>query len=1012
MLKFRMGATTTALTLVMAALNAAAESERRPVPDPIQHVLKRLNECEAAYNVKCAATFEAAVDSLAGRPLSRPALTGRGEIVSRFTQDLLEQLSLLSNINGGKAASPDMVRTALDSVVYMGIEDGGGPDPAQWLLHMATGPPVRVLRSDLDTERRLSDSWRMMFSVLQRRSDLNSGLRVDGDALEEAAKVISFYQLALINLAAGESRARGASEIGPQDLREADKLLRTDLKDIFSMGGEPPPLSVPREGWIAFNSISFIRSKIKALELVNASLSPGAVREHWGLLAGIPLSTAAFSAVLDETLPAIGRLIWRRAQDQLTEDIPMVTAAAMAGAISQLFPYRTDEEENVEYFPGTEASVRVLAFEGDSIRDDAVHWRTLLKLMEDGLGTRSRPSPAGLWAPLDPYAADELSELLSTFLPALLKTSVSFAGRGPKLEILPSHVRKAEAHYLQWARRKRAGPRLPEAPAAPVGPAPPGPYFVDVTSGSGLRARAAPPRPSGFAFDKEILGFAILDFDRDGWPDIFLCDHNKSRLYRNIGKFRFSERPTAIRSDCKGASSADFDNDGWPDLLVLGSGKRDRQAPRLFHNKAGLDFEEVASFTALSTAPLPAFSAVWLDFDRDGLLDLYILVEGEEGRGVKPTLGDAKNGLPNRLYRNEGKGFRDVTQSAGVGDTGWGAAGAVLDFDNDGLSDIYVNNDFGRSLLYRNKGDGTFEDVGRRAGVDSFGHGMGVSIADVDRDGLMDILVTNIGVYNPGTRYIRPTAHTPLQYSIPLERNIRAREANRLYLNLGGGRFEDVYDRLTAGPPTGFGWSGMFLDFDNDGYDDIYMVNGLSPFSILHNSERKVLLRWDTRAGRFQDVSARSGADFRGNSRSCGFADFDRDGRLDIFVLGLEGLRLLRNVTRAGNNHWVTLRLIGTRSARDAVGARITLSAGTWRRHAQVGGGGGGTSGSSEGIVHFGLGGQDNISELEIQWPSGTVSRARGLAADLLWELREDGDPVAMRPFRLSSRDQEAIQAP
>ena len=703
---------------------------------------------------------------------------------------------------------------------------------------------------------------------------------------------------------------------------------------------------------------------------------------------------------IEEALPSIARPVWAKAQTLLPPSQFLMSPEPMARAIAGSYPSRTDEEENVEFFPGSSQPLRVYAWESDSFRDEPFFWQIVARMLRQDLKKREGGKADVLWAPLDPYSGDELAELLSNIAVPVLKEAAQRARQSGRTSIAGEDIMSAAAYFHQ-----RAAEPPPQAStiAAPLAePSSPDhkeelarPFFVDVSSSSGLSSAPIPTDPMRTAaLDKSFSGLAVLDYEGDGLADIFLCG-SPNRLLKNMGNFKFADataRVGPLGEACNTASSADYDNDGRPDLLLLNANQRGPNL-QLFRNDKGLRFQDVTAGLKLSSAPMLPSSSVWLDYDHDGLLDLYVVNFGDRNHKVIPTLGDAKNGLPNRLLRNNGDGsFTDVTKAAGVGDTGWGLAAAAFDFDNDGWSDLFVGNDYGRSVLYRNMGNGTFQDVSLKAGVDSFGHAMGVSVADLKHNGFLDILVTNIGMYNPGTRYIRPSDRTPIQYSPTLERGVRIHEANRLYLNRGDGKFEDVYDSWVEPVSTGWGWSGMFFDFDNDGDQDMYVVNGLASNLIFYANERKVLFHWDAQTRKFVDVSSGSGSDFGGVSRSAAFADFDRDGGQDIIVVNEDGIKLLRNVSRQKGRHWLELKLVGKASPRDGFGARVRVAAGVWSREAEFGTEGGGYSLASERVVHFGLGKRAALDEVVIRWPSGKVQKLRGVPVDRRLLIREGDD--------------------
>ena len=471
-------------------------------------------------------------------------------------------------------------------------------------------------------------------------------------------------------------------------------------------------------------------------------------------------------------------------------------------------------------------------------------------------------------------------------------------------------------------------------------------------------------------------GAAFFDFNGNGRQDIFLTNANgPNALYRNNGDRTFTDvaakagvaNPDEITI---GVACADYDNDGNCDLLITTIG-----GLKLLHNNGDGTFTDVTDAAGLNVSGEHPTSVVWADFDRDGHLDLYATYWLNEPPPLIPDqsvegLSQAYTELARRdhLFRSNGDGtFTDVTQFLRQGPVhGAGLAVGFFDYDDDGLPDLYVVNDYGLyvrpNILYRNVGpaDGgwAFKDVSEQARVDAAMDGMGLAIGDYDGDSRLDLYATNIG-------------------------------ANILYRNLGGEAFEEKtthagVDRAAIGGRESVGWGTAFLDFDNDGLLDLYFVAGkLYPEANAEGGYPPDLanaLFQNRGDGTFRDVSRTTGADHAGIARGLAVADFDGDGFLDLLVANFDQPpALLRN---SGNdNHWLKVRLVGTRSNRDGIGARLVLRAGGREQIREVHSG---TSFLSQNslIAHFGLGQSRSVDQLIIKWPSGAVQRLTNLPAD------------------------------
>jgi hypothetical protein len=536
-------------------------------------------------------------------------------------------------------------------------------------------------------------------------------------------------------------------------------------------------------------------------------------------------------------------------------------------------------------------------------------------------------------------------------------------------------------------------------PSAEKNAEPPGKiHFTDVTDASGIQFLHR-HGGSGMKYLIETMGagVCVLDYDGDGWPDLYEVQSAPlpqapadpllhAVLYRNNGNGTFTDVTAKAgvgneRRYGMGCAVGDVDNDGDPDLYVTNFGPN-----ALYRNNGDGTFTEIGRKAGVDN-PLWGTSAAFADFDRDGRLDLFVanyldftLAKhkrcGEVARKlVSYCHPDAYDGVPDVLYRNNGDGtFRDVTREAGIWTTEGKGLGAIwVDYDQDGDPDLYVANDSVRNFLFRNNGDGTFSDVTLFSGTGYSEEGrpqagMGLAAADADGDGRVDLFVTNL-----------------------------SNETNELYRNNGDGTFTVATNRAGLGAPSllfvGFGTD--FLDADNDGDPDLYVTNGhvmddIEQYSDTITYRERDLLFDNVGGGRFRERGAAAGAFFGSADVGRGVAilDYDRDGRLDVALSRNGGrARLLRNDS-AGTNHWLGVRLRGTRSNRDGIGTWLDLTSGG-KTFAQERRGGSSYESASEGIVHFGLGGDASPVTLKIRWPSGLKESFRDLATDRVVTLEE-----------------------
>jgi len=550
-------------------------------------------------------------------------------------------------------------------------------------------------------------------------------------------------------------------------------------------------------------------------------------------------------------------------------------------------------------------------------------------------------------------------------------------------------------------------------------------HFSDITAAAGITFQHTVSPEKKYLIESMPGGVLLLDYDGDGWLDIYFTNSPsvgiavqgqkaKSALYRNNhdGTFTDVTEKAGVGYPCwaMGGAVGDYNNDGWTDMLITCE-----EGMVLYRNNGDGTFTDVTKQAQL-TDPRWSTGAAFADYDGDGFADLMVsrYVEFDLNhlpqfgvgatcrfRGIPVQCGPrGMKGLGDSLYRNNGDGtFTDVSQAAGVDDaSGYYGLGVVWsDFNDDGRPDLFVADDSTPNYLYRNDGKGHFTDVsyisGTAVGTDGGEMaGMGIAICDFNHTGRFSIHVTNF-----------------------------EDQSNSLYRNDGNLAFTDVAFAAGVGQITipYLGWGTGCVDLDNDGWPDLFVVNGhvypqVDSLAAGAKYRQRKLVFLNRQNGTFADISNSVGpaVTIPQPSRGAAFGDLDNDGRIDVVVENIDGLPMVLHNETTISNHWITFQLVGTRSNRLALGAKVRVVAGSLSQIDEVRSGGSYLS-QNDLRLHFGLGPADKVDRVEVRWPSGSTQTLQNLASDRFYIVKEGEGIVTsdrVRPDRAKANPAVAGQ--
>ena len=973
-------------------------------------IVKEIGDLEAVRDPKCYATASRLEDFIYGTPLESEARFRKIALQKQLIRDAW--IKATAAASGKEKIDADTLRPILQSIVpYEKTADGN------WLVRGTTVITARDKRQ----YGSVAYALRAILGVQQDALlDGTTLLPLDDSAVELFKESVDLISLASLQAADKATRAANREKINAADLEAAWKDVVKHEAAAPAVAAKPAP-----QGEKLATIKAIVAEKLTAFEKYNSLTFPVFIRNIQVYMARHmwptdPAEGELFKKQFTETMIAWTSDVMLEAEKNAKKaNHALIRVEDVDAAVQRFEPHELNQYEDCIYFPRLPHDERIVieAYDLDAFRDPGLHWLYLSEALKDYKGSLEP----------DPFAAELLTEGGAQMGTLILRLAGNFATEEGKDRLDHTHLTKA-VQRIQTLLDKNASLPPVKKTATTIASAPTtkaksaaGTYFTNITQTSGIQfdhrmsdwlarmirsytvtegntARLAVPPAFGGS------GIAAEDIDNDGDIDVLILSGAGNALYLNDGKGHFTDvtesaglhwtRPDGTFGEPRQPIIADFDNDGLEDIIITYV----NDEHRCYRNLGGARFEDVTARCNLGGKGLVGGPATAFDYDKDGQLDLYIGYFGDYIHGEVPTLSRRNNNaLPDKLFHNKGNFvFEDVSAGSGVENLGWAQAVGHLDFDGDGWEDLICGNDFGANAWYRNLGNGKFEDVSVKIGTDKPSYTMGLGITDLNRDGRPDVYVSNIVTMDKDEKYVLPDSKTRMKFNPAKMANMRVVEANDLFTSNANGAFEKS-DAVGRGyKSTGWSWGANFFDFDNDGDDDLYVLNGMNEYAtyssvnpylgdqILPVAEKESPVFFVNRGGRLLEESDNSGANPLGNARASAQFDLDGDGDLDMVVNNFNMPAVVYRNNAPRENHWIKIRLMGDPSkgvTRDAVGAQIRVDTahekGLWREVFSTVGYL--TSDTKE--QHFGLG-ADTKADVTILWPNGEREVHKGLAAN------------------------------
>ncbi len=1002
---------------------------------PNSCLIDNIKNLESSKDPKCHATASRLEDFMYGTPMTESARLKKIELQKKLVLYIWNKATEICKDLKKDTIDVEVLKTITNNLTQFGRNNEG-----QWYIVSSDGI-VTIEVNDLRQYSSVAYALRAMLSVEQDFLFNPSWnlMPLDDSSVEGINLFLDIVTLASLKHADGISRKQNIFKISSGVFEESWNTILSLSKEQIFLTAKYPKANIEASSRPTYQTIkSIIQQKLESYKAYNQISLPIFLRNiqvyfarhKWPSKAE---KSDALKSYLVESLVLFCKDLLINAQNLAKQEQEGFIRAEHINTLIPLFlPFEANDFEDIIYFPKSPDKVIIESYDLDAFRDSGIHWLILEYALNDLMSTN-------ILEP-DPFAAELVVETVAQMALLVLRTtgevSVENGNHHILIKDMESAFAKIQNSILQYDDyRDNEDTSHSPIQTSNNSEKPKSLVFKDISIKSGidfthkssdwlsrlirsylvkkdenLVRMAIPPAFGG-------SGVAAEDINNDGWHDIILLGGMGIKIYLNNGDKTFEDitefSGLSLWNEEKNSFSEprqiivnDMDNDGWQDIIIT---LVDDQH-KVYKNINGLNFEDKTEYSNLGGKSQVGGPATVFDYDNDGLLDVYIGYFGNYINGQLPTLSrNNQNGSPNKLFKNTGDfKFNEMTHMYEDDiDLGWTQAIGHCDINQDGFQDVIVGNDFGINAYYINQGNGYFKNKSKELQTNKPSYTMNVGSTDLNGDFHPDLYISNIVVMEKDEKYVNPSGETKMNFELQKMENIRTVEANDLFVSVLGEDGSVRYiksDQMGRGyASTGWSWDADFFDYDNDGDEDLYCLNGMNDFRVYGsenpfynspdgksedvlyaNSNREKNNFFVNDGGILTDESDIIGGNLISNSRSAAYLDFDRDGDLDIIINNYHEKAVLLENTINNENHWLSVRLIGDfnqKINRDGIGSNIIIETASkykiWREVKS-------TTGYLS--VHpkqqyFGLGTSNKLN-ITVQWANGTVHNFDNISAD------------------------------